>query len=616
MTRVLVRCDGAERPKGHEAEQWDREETISHRGEDANLNINIRTPAASFARFADRAEDLLTISSYVFAADQQVSRTSRADVHGDAWYRDYTMCLPVRDPEFWSEADVTARLRATLNFVSDDRWDFVFTPTRVRAEPSSLPFDFDDNQLMGSPDMVSMISGGLDSLCAVVEQSMKGRSPAMVGHSAALNAGSHQRNLCSRLRTRFPRWHFPYLSGAIHRRGSDAPETTQRTRSFLLATLGVAVAQQIHVAEVHLPDNGVVSLNLPINKQLLGARATRSTHPKFIRLYNRLLEAIFPNGPQLANPLWARTRAETLDILRMAGLTGLIEETNSCSHQRGRTKMRPFCGACSQCIDRRHAIKSAGLEEFDPADRYEVDIFRGEIPEGAARTMAYSYYDFAREVEDRSPNELLAAYPELFDCIDADEVHQLETMEAFVSLLSRHGRSVLAVIEDEIVRNKRALARQLLPASCLIAVVSSQADRRDGERTDVALEPVPGLHRDDAVELGYSPAGDRRRVAPAVKPTKNRRPVGRPKGRGLGSLLDCWIDCYGLQDSFLSINDFYAGVERYLKKNSGVVVSVPPLPRFSPLRYNGKQARLSAGGCTWHQHSSPPPVSHLVSHKS
>ena len=47
MTRVLVRCDGAERPKGHEAEQWDREETISHRGEDANLNINIRTPAAS-----------------------------------------------------------------------------------------------------------------------------------------------------------------------------------------------------------------------------------------------------------------------------------------------------------------------------------------------------------------------------------------------------------------------------------------------------------------------------------------------------------------------------------------------------------------------------------------
>jgi hypothetical protein len=110
--------------------------------------------------------------------------------------------------------------------------------------------------------------------------------------------------------------------------------------------------------------------------------------------------------------------------------------------------------------------------------------------------------------------------------------------------------------------------------------------------------------------------GDRLAVALAVKPTTKHRRAGRPRGHGLGSLLDCWIDCHGLQDAFLSINDFYAGVERYLKKNSGVVVSVPALSRFSPIRYNGKQLRLSRGGCTWHQHDSPPPVSHLLSHKS
>jgi hypothetical protein len=57
-------------------------------------------------------------------------------------------------------------------------------------------------------------------------------------------------------------------------------ETTQRSRSFLFASLAFVVAQMFGRDGFTFYENGVISLNLPIAHDVLGARATRTTHPK------------------------------------------------------------------------------------------------------------------------------------------------------------------------------------------------------------------------------------------------------------------------------------------------------------------------------------------------
>jgi hypothetical protein len=82
-----------------------------------------------------------------------------------------------------------------------------------------------------------------------------------------------------------------------HRQGLAGREYTQRTRSFLFASLAFAVARVLKLDRIRFYENGVLSLNLPISEQAVGARATRTTYPKvlkgFAQLFGLLLERDF-----------------------------------------------------------------------------------------------------------------------------------------------------------------------------------------------------------------------------------------------------------------------------------------------------------------------------------
>lgn len=91
--------------------------------------------------------------------------------------------------------------------------------------------------------------------------------------------------------------------------------------------------------------------------------------------------------------------------------------------------------------------------------------------------------------------------------------------------------------------------------------------------------------------------------------------AGRPRGRGVASLLDCWIECHGLARDFLTPQSFYEAVHEYLLRNPREgISSVPSKGNFSRLRHNGKVTREKAGHCIWHRCASPPDPSHLVSY--
>ena len=72
----------------------------------------------------------------------------------------------------------------------------------------------------------------------------------------------------------------------------EPAEPTQRSRSFLFAGLAFVIAQMFGKDQFTFYENGVVSLNLPIAKDVLGSRATKTTHPKVIRGFERIFSLL------------------------------------------------------------------------------------------------------------------------------------------------------------------------------------------------------------------------------------------------------------------------------------------------------------------------------------
>src|SRR5579871_4270420 len=102
MTPLLVTCDGARLPAQRRRGEFARELVLDHRGPVANLNFSVTTPSdALLAHVQGRALDLLRIAGYAYGADQAVQRSSDVDMYGDRWKRDFTLCLPVSDLDFW-----------------------------------------------------------------------------------------------------------------------------------------------------------------------------------------------------------------------------------------------------------------------------------------------------------------------------------------------------------------------------------------------------------------------------------------------------------------------------------------------------------------------------------
>ncbi len=466
-TRVLVRCDGAEVPAWLGSLSWSRELPITSRGPRADLNLRVDDLAGVLgAEVSTRAIDLVRIAAYAYQADRLVSRGGDRDADAARWRRHLGLCVPVADPDYWGDQAVTDRLVETLQFLTDDRWAFAFS--RAVPEQRQLHLLTGARPLHREPGAVVLFSGGADSLGVLVEAALAGERPLLVGHWSAPPHEARQRALLDRLRERFPAWSFPPLGLRIHGVKTEPPERTQRTRAFLYAALGAAVAAEVGVDQVSLGDNGPVSLNLPISGQLVGALASRSTHPKFLDALNHLLDGMFAAPVRVKNPLWARTRPEGLATLKEAGCADLLQETLSCSRWSRLPGATPQCGTCSQCIDRRFAVIAAGLETHDRAERYKRDVFVHKLPEGRDRTTAEAYVRFAQDVHGRSDEELVIAYPQLLDGVLPHDPDAGGTLATLVDLLKRHARTTMNVLETMTTRHVGALVEGRLPATCLL----------------------------------------------------------------------------------------------------------------------------------------------------
>jgi hypothetical protein len=142
-------------------------------------------------------------------------------------------------------------------------------------------------------------------------------------------------------------------------------------------------------------------------------------------------------------------------------------------------------------VDRRFATIAAGLEAFDPADRYGVDIFTTPLSAGEPRVFAMSYVGHAQRVDALSAEELYYEYPELEAGLDLDGENIPNAAATLAGVLKRHANEVLDVIGTMVSRHGDDIARGILPDACLLrTAIETVRGQRAGRATEVLLQVI------------------------------------------------------------------------------------------------------------------------------
>ncbi len=359
----------------------------------------------------DRALDLLEIASLVYGVDAAVSRGGSTDqMMGGKWHRGFRIEMAVRDVEVWSDPTAKDALEQMLMFLSGDRFSFEFSK-RTNGHNETSYFDFTPEEGWQA-ERVLMFSGGLDSYAGALEEIIEqGKRVALVSHASSTKLSPVQKQLYRTISARLGPDSCRHIPVTLQLARGTNKEGTHRSRSFLFAVLGLITAFAFGRNRVSFHENGVVSLNLPPVGQVLGTRATRTTHPQTLKRFSEVFSIAFNKPIRVDNPFFWRTKTEVVQTIARLEMADQIVQTTSCADTHNRTKQHPHCGRCSQCIDRRFAILAAGLERFDPADSYAVDLLTGRRDRVQHREIALSYVRNALAFEVMEPADCLTSAP-------------------------------------------------------------------------------------------------------------------------------------------------------------------------------------------------------------
>jgi 7-cyano-7-deazaguanine synthase in queuosine biosynthesis len=312
--------------------------------------------------------DFLDLAAGVYIADELVSRRS-AD---DGWTRAFSFLIPVRAPDLWTKA--TPLLSRCLSGLSGDQYDFEWVKrTGIVSLPRSR------QRLPRACDVVCLFSGGIDSLLGAWHLLAAGRQVLLVGHQADGLTAAAQTELARELASLFP-GKVSLVQTRISRSGSarlryhlpPKCEETHRPRSFLFLSLAVCVASAAGAGEIHIPENGLIALNPPLQVSRAGTLSTRTAHPLYLSRFRVLAGALGVFDGPVKNPFVYQSKTDMLTSVDPR-LRPLLVRSVSCARpSRYQDRGVRHCGYCVPCLFRRAAMARAGL---DLAADYAFDVF-------------------------------------------------------------------------------------------------------------------------------------------------------------------------------------------------------------------------------------------------
>jgi 7-cyano-7-deazaguanine synthase in queuosine biosynthesis len=468
-------------------------------GPSANVRLNIEDLRRRHRETEpELLADLLEIAVYVFAADCALSRGGRAlKDFARRWRRLFHLVIAVRQPGSWTEPHRLHCLRQALEFLTEDSWTFEFVeltdPPGIQAY---LPFSHSDNGRSSAGTIVPF-SGGLDSFAgAVAELSQDNQHVVLLSRRIGGITDRRQRELAGVLKERYPKrvTHVPVHAGLTVK--ASKQEHTQRSRSFLLMALATAAAYMEQSDRILFYEHGIMSINLPIATQVVGARASRSTHPRSLMLLQQVARSIQAGDVKIENPFIWKTKTEIVRELKDKHEGAFIARSLSCSRTREISYYKPHCGTCAQCLQRRLSTLGAGASDLDPAEAYAVDLLTGTRQPGEDRAMAVDMIRSALEFRGMTDEQFAIRFASEFALFTNSFPGQdpSEVARCAADIFRRHGEFVRSVFIQAASDHAADLIDHALPDSCLLRI----AIRTPGMEFDDA--PIDAVRHNDLLD--------------------------------------------------------------------------------------------------------------------
>ncbi len=295
------------------------------------------------------AADLLELAAMVYAADRLVPRPSeRERSDGSGWGRQLWLHVPVRNPSLWNS--VTEQLTGLLGWLTDDVWTIEFSQLAHDAGPLDNRQGFLFNTVpRGSP--LALFSGGLDSALGLAQD---------LRSSDAVAVSVHTNNRMKAAQRRVVR----ALDGGTstscvqlqYRVSLREPEreNSQRTRGLLFLATGIATAWTLGQDRLRVYENGIGAINLPYLRSQEGSQATRSMHPRTLRMAEGLASALSGRSFQIEAPYLLLTKAEAVRAVPEMRLHSLLLRSRATLlSRRGWPVLRNAVPAHHVCCDAR-----------------------------------------------------------------------------------------------------------------------------------------------------------------------------------------------------------------------------------------------------------------------
>jgi 7-cyano-7-deazaguanine synthase in queuosine biosynthesis len=310
----------------------------------------------------ESAIDLAILAATVTAADTRISRTEDAQ---DSWSREIDLYLPVAEPKKWSN---NIRLvERILQFLTGDYWRIEFRPRQkemkslIERPPELIGANFDS---------VCLFSGGLDSFVGAIDLLHGGKNPILVSHYK--DASTKSQEICIKnLNKIYKNTDQRHVRANVSFDKNDTPnlgtEQTTRGRSFIFFSLACLAASSLNAkTPIYVPENGLISLNVPPDPLRLGAWSTRTTHPFYMARWQELIDNLGIKAT-LVNPYRFNTKGEMLRECKNKkllkdnlGITISCSSVSKARFNKDESKRKPgHCGYCTPCLIRRSSIHAA-----------------------------------------------------------------------------------------------------------------------------------------------------------------------------------------------------------------------------------------------------------------
>ena len=328
-----------------------------NRPAESSFMTNIDPDLHGLGHATTAAVDLVRIAAAVYLTDRTTPRRR-------GWMRSLDVTVELADPVAW--VGLEEPLAALCSFLSGDDWAFEFAAgpaLRKRLVKPRPPIP-----------VVSLLSGGADSFCgALLAHRRHGQPPHVVSHwdsnqvSAAQTRAVASIATLTKSRPTVSKIRLGRRNRQLREGGQFGVHLSSRSRSLLFLALGAAVAGP-RQSELWIPENGFLSLNIPLAPERRSSLSTRTTHPQLLETFNDIVAAVGIDV-RVSNPFETRTKGEMVaEVAETYGDDGIraMMRTSSCAKPDLREYVGKQCGVCYACIVRRGAFHAAGINDTTP----------------------------------------------------------------------------------------------------------------------------------------------------------------------------------------------------------------------------------------------------------